>query len=282
MNQLLKRTISGALFAALMLSGILINEYTFLGLMSAVLVCANVEFYRLTIPGRHLLGKICLMAAQLSFLVAAFCCIRFHLDTMWLLAALVPVPLAMISMLRTSGEEYDFAPALFFPLLYIAFPLVCSLFLAFPYGNGYSRVILISLLAMIWMNDIGAYLTGMAFGQREGSRKLCPKLSPKKSWAGVIGGTLFTFLTALCLVIYVRPFSFGGHFPLWGWWALALVVCLLGVPGDLFESLIKRRAGVKDSGNLIPGHGGVLDRFDDVLFIFPAAAAFVQIIQKLL
>ena len=279
MNQLLKRTISGALFAALMLAGVLINEFTFLGLMSAVLVCANVEFYRMTVPGRHRAGKVCIIAAELAFFVTAFCCVRFGLDTAWLIPCLIPVLAALILMLASSGEEYDFDAAVFFPLLYIAFPIVCSLFVAFPFSHIYSRAILISLLNMIWMNDIGAYLIGMAFGQKEGSRKLCPRLSPKKSWAGVAGGTLFTFLAALCLAPYFGPQPFSGHIPAWAWWALALIICVLGVTGDLFESLIKRRAGVKDSGNLIPGHGGVLDRFDDVLFILPAAAALIRFVQ---
>ena len=128
---------------------------------------------------------------------------------------------------------------------------------------------------LIWINDIGAYCVGMLFGQRTNSRKLFPALSPKKSWVGVYGGTAFTFLAAWAVwALWGAPVLTLPH-----WMALALIVSVVGVPGDLFESLIKRHAGVKDASQMIPGHGGMLDRFDDLLFILPVAATYLLVFQ---
>lgn len=277
MNQLLKRTISGALFLALMLCGLLLSEFTYLGLMSAVLLCSLIEFYRMMVPGRYRAEKICIAVAALAFYIVAFCCVRFALPSKWLLPCLLPVLVAAVLMLFDASSDYDFNTSIYFPLLYVAFPVVSSLFLVFWEGT-YTPWILLAVLIMIWMNDIGAYLIGMAFGQREGSAKLFPALSPKKSWAGAVGGVLFTLLTAWALKAFAAGPAGLSWLPSSAWWILAGVVAVLGIFGDLFESLLKRHAGVKDSGNIIPGHGGILDRFDDVLFILPVAAALLRFI----
>jgi phosphatidate cytidylyltransferase len=133
------------------------------------------------------------------------------------------------------------------------------------------------VIVLLWLNDIGAYAVGMSLGQRPDSRKLFPALSPKKSWIGVVGGTLFTLLGA-----WGVSATFGAQvLPLVHWLALALIVSVFGVFGDLFESLIKRHAQVKDAGHFIPGHGGLLDRFDDVLFVLPLAALYLLLVEQL-
>ncbi|MBO4570747.1 MAG: phosphatidate cytidylyltransferase [Bacteroidales bacterium] len=277
MNQLLKRTISGALFLALMLAGLLLSEFTYMGLMSAVLVCSSLEFFRLTVPGRYTAEKVCVVFSALAFFVMAFCCVRFALPSKWLLPCLIPLPLACIMMIFHGAPDHFFDTAVFFPLLYIALPVVSSIFLVFPTG-GYTPWVLLSLFALIWLSDIGAYLVGMAFGQRSGSHKLFPSISPKKSWAGVAGGVLFTFLAAWGVKALFEAHPEAAVLPDNSWWVLAAIVAVLGIFGDLFESLIKRHAEVKDSGTIIPGHGGLLDRFDDVFFILPVAAAYLMFI----
>ena len=280
MNQLLKRTLSGALFLALMLAGLLLGEFTWLGLMSAIMACCFLEYYRLAVPGRFAAAKKCVAFAALAFLAVAFACVRFALPTKWLLLCLLPVLVAMVLMIFNCSKDYGFSAEVFFPLIYIAFPIVSSLFLVFPWGEGeYTPWVMLSLFAMIWLNDIGAYLIGMAFGQRENSAKLFPAISPKKSWVGVLGGTAFTFLAAWGVsALWSRSLVLSLAVPAYYWWILAAVVSVLGVLGDLFESLLKRQAQVKDSGSIIPGHGGILDRFDDVLFILPVAAAILKFI----
>jgi phosphatidate cytidylyltransferase len=123
-------------------------------------------------------------------------------------------------------------------------------------------------MALIWIGDTGAYFVGMALGKRP----LAPKISPKKSMEGLAGGALFTLAAAFLIA----------RFWIWelsAWQALAigLGVVIFGTLGDLFESLIKRDAGVKDSGSLLPGHGGVLDRFDSMMFALPFVYWFYRI-----
>jgi phosphatidate cytidylyltransferase len=130
-----------------------------------------------------------------------------------------------------------------------------------------SKLIVLTF-ALIWIGDTGAYFTGMAFGKRP----LAPKISPKKSMEGLAGGALFTLAAAFLIA----------RFWIWelsAWQALAigLGVVIFGTLGDLFESLLKRDAGVKDSGSLLPGHGGVLDRFDSMMFALPFVYWFCRI-----
>ncbi len=133
---------------------------------------------------------------------------------------------------------------------------------------------LLSVMAIVWVADIGAYAAGRAFGKH----KLAPSISPGKSWEGAIGGWVAVLLlTALCA--WLAPaISFPGVvLHKWGWLGLVAVMTLLAaasVVGDLFESMLKRRAGVKDSSNLLPGHGGVLDRIDALIPVLPLAALF--------
>ena len=129
-------------------------------------------------------------------------------------------------------------------------------------------------MVLVWMSDVGAYALGMAFGQRENSRKLAPEISPKKSWAGVAGGLLFTFATAA--VIYITGLF---DLPLWKWVVAAIIVVVLGILGDLFESLIKRHYALKDAGRIVIGHGGLLDRFDAAVFAIPAVTIFFIITE---
>ena len=147
--------------------------------------------------------------------------------------------------------------------------MVCN---AVTMNYGFNGNFLLSLFIMLWSCDVGAYCIGTVFGQKKTSRKLFPSVSPKKSWAGVFGGFLCTILAA-----YLVSSFFGDVISLVHWMAIALFVSTIGVLGDLFESLIKRHSGVKDSGNIIPGHGGMLDRYDDILFLLPVISAYLKL-----
>jgi phosphatidate cytidylyltransferase len=153
-----------------------------------------------------------------------------------------------------------------FVVLASAWMSLCLLALSGP-------VMLLSALAIVWVSDIAAYFSGRAFGRR----KLAPLVSPGKTWEGVYGAVV-----ACLLLVFAAGMSFGSNWPpsfphalvsRLSWWASALIVVLLvalGILGDLFESLLKRRAGIKDSSQLLPGHGGVFDRVDAILPVLPA------------
>jgi phosphatidate cytidylyltransferase len=119
------------------------------------------------------------------------------------------------------------------------------------------------MFALIWINDTGAYCVGSTMGKH----RLCERLSPKKSWEGFFGGMAFCIIAS-------GIYALIAHGDMLTSIAFGLLVCVFATWGDLFESMLKRSAGVKDAGNIIPGHGGVLDRIDSLLFVAPAAAIF--------
>lgn len=143
---------------------------------------------------------------------------------------------------------------------------------AFPMVLGEEQDwLLVSVFILIWSSDTFAYLSGRFLGKN----KLFERISPKKTWEGFIGGILFTLLSALILEYFI------GLMPLWSWFGLAVLVGISGTLGDLFESAVKRNFSVKDSGSFIPGHGGILDRIDSLLFVLPLAYLYLSLINAL-
>ena len=149
--------------------------------------------------------------------------------------------------------------------LYVALPL--SL-LGWLYGLT-SPTFILAIFVLIWLSDTGAFCVGSLIGRH----KLFERISPKKTWEGLFGGLLFCLLAAALFQIFL-PDSFCG-ITLWQALGLGAVVCIFGTWGDLVESLIKRTLGVKDSGHLLPGHGGILDRIDSLLLVVPAVLAYL-------
>jgi len=136
--------------------------------------------------------------------------------------------------------------------------------------------LVLAAMAIVWIADTAAYFSGRAFGRR----KLAPQISPGKTWEGVYGGLAAVAIYALCLVPFAREAGFAPAIDALAiavWLGFALLLAATSVVGDLFESLLKRHAGVKDSGNLLPGHGGVLDRTDALLAAMPLAALAAQL-----
>lgn len=269
MSVLVKRTVSGLVFTAVVVAGLLHPFGTFV--LSALLAVGLAgEFYRLAAKRRYRKEEYLVMAAMVLSLLLFYCTrVQAMLPPKFLSLAALPVLAAGICQLFDGAREKEFVTEPYFPLVYILPALLCL--------NCFSWRISLGLFIILWCSDIGAYCIGMLFGQREGSRKLFPALSPKKSWIGVVGGALFAFLSAWA---YWAIWG-ASVLPLVHWMALAVLVLFFGIPGDLFESLIKRHAGVKDAGTLIPGHGGLLDRFDDFLFVAPAVFIYMKLFSLL-
>jgi phosphatidate cytidylyltransferase len=196
-----------------------------------------------------------------------------------LMAAMTVVGVVSISRGHPSPAALADASATLMAPLYIGLPLGALAALrgdvgndavrsdfAGPFADG--RVVVLLLMATIVISDSAQYYTGRAFGRRQ----LAPTISPKKTVEGAIGGVVFGTLAMTLGGCYVF------RSPLWILAILGAVISLLGIVGDLFESLLKRSAGVKDSSNLIPGHGGVLDRIDSWLFAAPVYYVFVRFI----
>lgn len=267
------------MFLALFVGSLILSPYTYALLSLVVMTVAGCEYFRLSFNRRFTLAKVMVILAGILLFAGVFMHYRFSAlapKTLSIVAvsAVIPIFAAMISMMKDCASGHGFEPGLFFPLLYITVPVCASAPLCFGITGEYQPLLFLLVFVLIWANDIFAYVFGMSFGQKSDSRKLCPSLSPKKSVIGVVGGTVMTFVVAVP-VWGLYGFRF---FNLYHWAAVAALVSVFGVTGDLFESLIKRHAGVKDSGNAIPGHGGVLDRFDGSLFVIPAVTAYLYII----
>ena len=265
---LVKRMVSGVIFLVIVV-GCLLHPFALLALTAFLAVALSHEFYRLTVPRNFRKEEILVMAALVatSFLF-------YLLPVRWLWLGLLPVILAAICQLFDGAKEHAFVTEPYFPLVYIL-PMLLSLLRLSRVQEAFTWRLTLGLFVIIWCCDIGAYCIGMLFGQRPNSRKLFPALSPKKSWIGVVGGTVFSFVAAWA----VWKIWGGQVLPLRHWMVLALIAAVFGVLGDLFESLIKRHAGVKDASQLIPGHGGLMDRFDDALFVFPVATVYLITLQ---
>lgn len=163
--------------------------------------------------------------------------------------------------------------------MYVAMPLALVNILAFemaPDGSGarYDMLLPLSVFIFLWTNDTGAYCTGSLFGKH----KLFPRVSPAKSWEGSVGGGVLVLVVAAVIGYLANNGADAHTLNIYQWVGLGLTVCVFGTWGDLVESLFKRTLGIKDSGNILPGHGGMLDRFDSSLMAIPAAVVYLYTI----
>ena len=272
MTPLLKRTISAVLLVAVLIGCLLLHPLCCAALFAAALALMAGEFYRMAMGrGTHKLPRALALCLIAGVCLASFLIKYYRLGLHWLLLAfpLLLVVLAAVLLDREKRIEVLTAQDICFPVAYMLPSFMISQMLLFDRAGNYSPYLFIAVMVLVWINDVSAYAAGMAFGQRQNSRKLAPHISPNKSWAGAIGSVVFTLAAGACLYLL-------GFFPikLWQWLIAAFIVVVFGIFGDLFESLVKRHYGVKDSGNIIAGHGGMWDRFDGALFAIPAVTVF--------
>ena len=165
--------------------------------------------------------------------------------------------------------------------LYIALPFSMINVLAFRSAGSditYTYLVPLSVFFFLWVHDAGAYICGSLLGKH----KLFPRISPGKSWEGSIGGGILVMIVAVLIWHLSEQYAVNDlHLSAFEWAGLGLVVVIFGTWGDLVESLFKRTIGIKDSGHILPGHGGMLDRFDSTLMAFPSAVVYLYTIQML-
>ena len=278
LKNLIVRTISGALFVAIMVAGFLRFD-AMLFLFTLITGMAVWEFTGLVNDreGVTVNRFICSAAGMfLNLAMGGFC--SGLTPAIVFVPYLITIIYLFVSELYLKQEDpiHDWAYAMM-SQLYIALPLSCINILAFTSGTFY-WLLPMSVFIFLWCNDTGAYCSGSLFGKH----KLFPRVSPGKSWEGSIGGGLLVIVVA-ALVGYLEPMTAEGFkqsgMNIAEWMGLGLVVVFFGTWGDLVESLFKRTLGIKDSGNILPGHGGMLDRFDSSLMAIPASVVYLYTIS---
>ena len=272
MNNTVTRTISGILFLAIVIGGLLIDKYLYAALITFMMVTMLYEFYRMTMGERFPRTRALAIVLGCSAFLSLFFTLAYQLDIRIVAFSAILLLVLMVSTLMVKDKaDFKLFAFLYTGLMYIAVPLILSNFVVFDQAGNFDGRPMLSFFIIIWASDVGAYCVGMLLGKY--SKKLFPSVSPKKTWAGFWGGLLFAVLAGLIL-------DWTG---LWTYpWIHAVILSVImhvaGVYGDLFESQWKRVCEVKDSGNIIPGHGGMMDRFDSALFAIPAGVIYLVLI----
>ena len=274
MNSTVKRSIFGVLFLAVMLGGLLFYETLYVILFAFITGVMLYEFYKMTMGNSWKDLQAAAIAIGVAFFLLAnedfFC---GHKAWRVGFAILCVLALMVKSILRKDHTDFLKTGYLYAGLVYIALPLALSNAVVCRNGE-FSGLLMLAFFCIIWASDVGAYCFGMLLGQKSWSKKLYPSISPKKSWAGFWGGLATALLTGAILY-----WTGMWKFPIWHCLIVSALMNVMGVLGDLFESLWKRAAGVKDSGNIIPGHGGLMDRFDSALFAIPTGYIYLLLLH---
>jgi phosphatidate cytidylyltransferase len=259
LKEFIRRTLSGALFVMVMLAAIWFSKFTLLALLLVIAGMALSELINLTDPSSNASRKLILIIGAalilvLNFLAAAkFAAVKIMLLDIAILMIIQSLPL--LGNLESFTSRFINQAAAF---LYVLLPLSLVAFICF-FDGSYDYRLMFGFFILLWTYDSFAYISGVMLGKH----RILPSVSPKKSWEGLAGGLIFSAGMAWILSLIYTFLSFGE------WAGLAFVIVITGTAGDFIESAIKRNAGVKDSGKFLPGHGGVLDRFDSVLFSIP-------------
>lgn len=264
MSNLLKRSITGSIFVAVSLALILINQWTLLAFLLIADVWLKVEFYRIVRNDESKPLSFTGLVAGIVSISVLFAVIVYKADARFLWVCLVPILLIFVEELF-KNEKNPLRNVAFtvLSLVYITLPLLFAMLIVFgKYGESVTTFkpgILVGILVLIWIFDSMAYVVGVPLGKH----RLYERVSPKKSWEGTIGGTVFTIAAGF----FMHNFFDGINST--DWVVIAVLVVVFGTIGDLIESQFKRSINVKDSGETLPGHGGLLDRLDSFIFTLP-------------
>ena len=276
MKDLLIRSLTGILFVAILVGAIMWDKLAVASLFFIISLIGLNEFFALMIkngfnPKKSITTAI---GAVIYFIISLYSFDQYSFKFLLFIFPLL-VLLVVIEIFRKNETPISNIAFSIMGILYVVIPF--SILNFFAYESTYSEVIniedgqhnywlLLGFFMLQWSNDTGAYLIGSSLGKH----KMTPEISPNKTWEGAIGGLVMSLLVAFVI-------SYFTYSSLFHWLAISTIVVIFGTIGDLTESRIKRTCGVKDSGRIMPGHGGILDRFDGVLFSAPFVLAYLHI-----
>ena len=280
MRNLLVRAASGVVLFGVVLGAILWSKWSFAALLLAIIVGGQIEFYRMAQKAGYWPQRAMGVASGILIFIVAFAMMWLFdkssdLDSRYLMITgglvlyiILLLPLMFIcELFRKSATPIANIATSLMGVVYVAMPLSLLLFIPLLLGGGeWKPWTLLFYIFIIWANDVFAYLFGITLGKH----RLFERISPKKSWEGFVGG----LIGAMGMGYLAATIMGGDHIE---WIGMALIAAITGVFGDLVESLFKRSVDVKDSGQVIPGHGGWLDRFDALLLSVPFAFIYLVI-----
>lgn len=263
MNETVIRTLSGIVYIAVLVAATYFSFLTFVLLFGVFLLIGVVEFCRL-VDLKPILPLTLAIAAYA--LLALF---GWGTATTWgVLAATLFISVKCLALLFSRHPKIDRTERYLYLIGYLILPMI--LITKIPMATGaFHPLTMIGIFVLIWANDTFAFVVGKTMGKH----KLFERISPKKTVEGFAGGLIFALAFALVIAKYVI------FEPVWLWLSVSLIVSIFGTLGDLVESRFKRLAGVKDSGRIMPGHGGILDRLDSLLFVAPILFLLYQIVN---
>jgi phosphatidate cytidylyltransferase len=266
------RAITAFFFTIVMLGSVFLGGYTFTGFYLLLSVFALAEFYKLIktagIRPHRNVGLI--VSALIFIMTAGYHFLQF--DSKFLLL-LIPLIFSVFLCELYKKDKIPFANIsyTFTGFVYVTVPFCFYYSLGFLNDwNVYNFHLPLAFMLMLWASDTGAYL----FGRKLGAHKLFERHSPKKTWEGFFGGVFTSVLVAVAIAYFFTEIT------LWVWAGMAVLIVSFGTLGDLVESMLKRSLNAKDSGTLLPGHGGLLDRFDGLLIAAPVVYAYLYLILK--
>lgn len=259
-----ERAITGVIFVIVLISSLLLGKWSFAAFFMLVSLLSLDEFYKIVNKNEIKPNRIAGFLFGLSlFLLFAF----FKIDLISLNHFLYLIPFMTLvfwwELYRKEEKPFINIAYTFLGIIFTVIPFLFFINLGFLEGE-YNFHYPLGFLILLWASDTGAYLTGMSLGKT----KLFERHSPKKTWEGFFGGLAFSAIAALILSRYFVGIG------MWQWIVSSLIIVVFGTYGDLSESMLKRSYQIKDSGNLLPGHGGLLDRFDGLLLAAPLVYAF--------
>ncbi|MGA2406807.1 MAG: phosphatidate cytidylyltransferase [Bacteroidales bacterium] len=278
MNTFFKRTLTGAWIVIFVMGGFWLHPISFFLTGLVILIGTQYEYYLMIrnagvkpqmIPG--------ILTGITAYIISTLIASGLIPKSSFLILIPMMLVIIVVELYRKNEKPFDSLAHTFFSVLYTAVPVSMFPFSAFsrsglnsllPHSNIiFSPGIIIGFFILIWANDTGAYLTGMSFGRH----KLMERISPKKTWEGFFGGVIIASLIAWLLSGWL------GVVDKIHWIIISVIVSIAGTYGDLVESMLKRSTGVKDSGTIMPGHGGFLDRFDSAIISFPLVYLFISL-----
>lgn len=258
------RAITGTVFLVVMIGSVLLGRYLLLGVFTLIVYFLLTEYFKLIRDYSQPLE----VPAIVIYLVV-FTGVQFLPNSLFLpLLISTVIPLMMIELFRKNQQQVIHVITVSFPLLWIVIPFAMLVKIDFhPLRNLEGWKLILPYFILLWVNDTFAYISGKLLGKHQ----LAPLISTGKTIEGTLGGILFTLIAAFLIYHWLQIF------PLWKWLVAGAIIAPVAVASDLFESILKRKAGVKDSGNMLPGHGGFLDRFDSVFFTAPIYYLITQV-----